>query len=110
MHRIARRHCLALLTCALAAAAPATWARDTQDAGVPVDKAPIAFADIVKSKDDDARRSGLKSAKAALIFPSIIKRGVLVGGPGGTGVLLVRGSVANTQADTLREAVAAAAC
>jgi len=70
---------------------PTTWAKDAQDANATVDKARIAFQDIVKSKDYDALRSGLKSAKAVLIFPSIIKGGVIVGGSGGTGVLLVRG-------------------
>jgi SH3 domain-containing YSC84-like protein 1 len=91
MNRIPRRHCLALFTCALVATTPSIWAKDIQDASATVDKARIAFEDIVKRKDDDALRSGLKSAKGVLIFPSIIKGGVIVGGSGGTGVLLVRG-------------------
>jgi len=91
MHRFPRRRCLALLICAVVAAAPTAWATDPQDASAMVGKARIAFEDIVKSKDYDALRSGLKSARAVLIFPSIIKGGVIVGGSGGTGVLLVRG-------------------
>lgn len=91
MNRIPRRHCLALFTGAFVAAAPSAWAADTQDANATVDEARIAFQDIVKSKDYEALRSGLKSAKGVLIFPSIIKGGVIVGGSGGTGVLLVRG-------------------
>jgi len=91
MKPIPRRHCLALFTGALVATTPTTWAADTQDANATVDKARLAFEDIVKRKDYDALRSGLKSAKGVLIFPSIIKGGVIVGGSGGTGVLLVRG-------------------
>lgn len=91
MIRIPRHHGLALFTGALVAAAPTTWAADAQDANATVDKARIAFEDVVKSKDYEALRSGLKSAKGVLIFSSIIKGGVIVGGSGGTGVLLVRG-------------------
>jgi lipid-binding SYLF domain-containing protein len=91
MIQVRRRRCLALFTGALVASTPATWAAATQDANATVDKARIAFEGLVKSKDYDALRSGLKSAKGVLIFPSIIKGGVIVGGSGGTGVLLVRG-------------------
>ena len=90
MHPVPRRCWLAMLACAVVAAAPTSWANDKQDASATVDKARIAFEDIVKSKDYDALRSGLKSAKGVLIFPSIIKGGLIVGGSGGTGVLLVR--------------------
>lgn len=56
-----------------------------------VDKARIAFEDIVNSKGYETLRSGLKSAKGVLVFPSIVKGGIIVGASGGTGVLLVRG-------------------
>lgn len=94
MNRISRRHCLALFTGVLVAATPTTGAAATQDANATVDKARITIQGLVKNKDYDALRSGLKSAKGVLIFPSIIKGGVIVGGSGGsggTGVLLVRG-------------------
>ena len=46
---------------------------------------------MVKTKEFDALRAGLKSAKGVVIFPSILKGGFVVGASGGTGVLLVRG-------------------
>lgn len=56
-----------------------------------VEQARLAFSDVVKGMDYGALREGLKTAKGVLIFPSILKGGFVVGGSGGTGVLLVRG-------------------
>jgi lipid-binding SYLF domain-containing protein len=125
MIRVPGRSCLVLFTSALVAITPTTWAADAQDAKATVDKARIAFEDIVESKDDAALRSGLKSAKGVLIFPSIIKGGAIVGdsvldvrdtlnhadyGKTVTSCdILVRGGADTKPADALRAAVAAAA-
>lgn len=83
------------LIVAAAAAALGIWsvsatASDADQARGIVEKARIAFDDVVKTKDYEALRAGLKSAKGLLIFPAILKGGVIVGGSGGTGVLLAR--------------------
>jgi lipid-binding SYLF domain-containing protein len=67
-------------------------ASDADDARGTVDKARVTLNEMVKAKDFDALRAGLKSAKAVLIFPQILKAGFFLGGSGGTGVLLVRGA------------------
>jgi lipid-binding SYLF domain-containing protein len=69
----------------------AARANDSDEARRLVERARIAFADVVEQKDFDALRAGLKSARGVLVFPSILKGGFVVGGSGGTGVLLVRG-------------------
>jgi lipid-binding SYLF domain-containing protein len=51
-----------------------------------VDRARIAFEEVVANTEHDALRAGLKTAKGVLIFPSIIKGGFIVGASGGTGV------------------------
>jgi lipid-binding SYLF domain-containing protein len=87
-----RRHCsVALAALAALASLPSAHAKDADEANAIVDKARIAFDDVVKTKEFDALRAGLKSAKGVLIFPSILKGGFVVGASGGTGLLLVRG-------------------
>jgi lipid-binding SYLF domain-containing protein len=88
-----RRRMIALAFATLAAIAPASAVRadDADEANGIVEKARISFNDVVKTKEYDALRAGLKSAKGVLIFPSILKGGFFIGGSGGTGVLLVRG-------------------
>jgi lipid-binding SYLF domain-containing protein len=79
---------------ALAGLAPARGlaADNADEARRIVEQSRLAFTDVVKGMDYGALRDGLKSAKGVLIFPSIIKGGFVVGGSGGTGVLLVRGN------------------
>ena len=67
-------------------------ASDADDARGTVDKARVTLNEMVKAKDFDALRAGLKSAKGVLIFPQVLKAGFFLGGSGGTGVLLVRGA------------------
>jgi SH3 domain-containing YSC84-like protein 1 len=81
------------VTIALAACAvlpPLARASDADEARRVVDRARIAFDDVVKTPDHETLRAGLKSAKGVLVFPSILKGGFVIGGSGGTGVLLVR--------------------
>ena len=85
-----RRLMLALASSLAAIAVTPAYAENAAEAQRLVDKARIAFADVVGAKEHDALREGLKSAKGVLIFPSVLKGGFVVGGSGGTGVLLVR--------------------
>jgi len=85
MHRRSVILVAGLLACGLA------QANDKDEARAVVEKARIAFVDVVKTKEFDSLRAGLKQAKGVLIFPSILKAGFFLGGSGGTGVLLVRG-------------------
>lgn len=86
----ARRHLMQAL--ALAGLLPhrALAAGRAEEAQRLVEQARLAFSDVVKGMDYGALREGLRSAKGVLIFPSLLKGGFVVGGSGGTGVLLVR--------------------
>lgn len=85
MHRRSVILAAGLLACGIA------QANDKDEARAVVEKARIAFGDVVKTKELDSLRAGLKQAQGILIFPSILKAGFFLGGSGGTGVLLVRG-------------------
>jgi lipid-binding SYLF domain-containing protein len=69
---------------------PAARADDAAEAHGVVDKARITIESLGKDKNFEAMRTGLKQARAVLIFPQIIKGGFFIGGSGGTGVLLAR--------------------
>lgn len=71
--------------------AGAALADDAADARKVVEKARLAFQDVVKVKEYDSLRAGLKTAKGVLIYPEVLKAGFFLGGSGGTGVLMVRG-------------------
>lgn len=79
-----------VLTAALLACG-AAQADDKKEARTVVEKARVAFGDVVKTKEFDSLRSGLKQAKGVLIYPQVLKAGFFLGGSGGIGVLLVRG-------------------
>ena len=66
-------------------------ADDAAEARALVDKARVTFDAMLRAKEHDALRAGMKSARGVLIFPSVLKGGFFLGGSGGTGVLLVRG-------------------
>jgi len=78
---------------AVAAMAPmkAALATDADEARTIVDKARVTFENVVRTKDFDSLRAGMKTAKGVLIYPQVLKAGFFLGGSGGTGVLLVRG-------------------
>lgn len=65
-------------------------ADDAADARDITDRARITIEELSRDSNFGAMRSGLKQARAVLIFPQIIKGGFFIGGSGGTGVLLVR--------------------
>jgi lipid-binding SYLF domain-containing protein len=65
-------------------------ASDASDAQQLVDKARITVTQIANDKDFVTVKSALANAKAVLIFPQVLKAGFVLGGSGGSGVLLVR--------------------
>jgi SH3 domain-containing YSC84-like protein 1 len=85
-----RRFAGIALALSAALAVPVARADDAADARAIVDKARITIEGLGRDKNFEAMRTGLKQARAVLIFPQIIKGGFFVGGSGGTGVLLVR--------------------
>ena len=82
-----------MVVAAVAAMAPmkAALATDADEARTIVDKARVTFENVVRTKDFDSLRAGMKTAKGVLIYPQVLKAGFFLGGSGGTGVLLVRG-------------------
>jgi len=69
------------------AARPAAALSDQQEV---VDRARITFDKLITHPDFGELPDFVRRAKAVLIFPSLIKGGVIIGGEGGTGVLMVR--------------------
>ncbi len=86
LHRRSIVVAAALLACG------AVQADDKKESRTVVEKARVAFGDVVRTKEFDSLRAGLKQAKGVLIYPQVLKAGFFLGGSGGTGVLLVRGS------------------
>ena len=79
-----------LLAFLFLAAVPA-HADEARDAGNLVIKARIALGNLVENDDLKPHlRRNLARAKAVMIFPNLIKGAFLVGGEGGSGVLLTR--------------------
>jgi len=89
---IARRLVLAgaaFGTAALFVPLPAV-ASDATDAAALVEKAEITVRDLAKDKDFATLGAALARAKAVLIYPQVLKAGFVLGGSGGSGVLMVR--------------------
>ncbi len=59
---------------------------------IKVDQARITFDKLITHPDFGELPDFMRRSKAVLIFPSLIKGGVVVGGESGTGVLVVRGA------------------
>ena len=70
-------------------------ATDQADAQGLVDKARITFGEFVSDKQYSWFQEHLKYAKGLLIYPQVLKGGFIVGGSGGTGVLVVRAENTN---------------
>jgi len=75
----------ALASCSLAPAAFALT--DQQEL---IDKCRISFEKLAASPEFAELPGYLKRSKAVMIFPSLFKAGFVIGGEGGTGVLMVR--------------------
>jgi lipid-binding SYLF domain-containing protein len=67
-------------------------AADKEDAQGIVDKARVTLGGFMKDKDYAWLRQNIKKAKGVLIYPQVLKAGFILGGSGGTGVLLARDS------------------
>jgi lipid-binding SYLF domain-containing protein len=68
----------------------AAWAaEDVEQQGI-VDNALVTFRNFMADKQMDWFRNHLKDAKALLIVPNLLKGGFILGGSGGSGVLLAR--------------------
>lgn len=65
-------------------------ADDKSDAQALVDKARIAFQEFMNDKNYEYLHKNLKNVKGLLIYPQVLKAGFILGGSGGTGVLVVR--------------------
>jgi len=93
MNRIRRKLSIAAGALTLAAAViglPAQAADDAADAKEVVQKAQATVTAFSNHKDFPDFGAALGQAKAVLIFPQILKAGFVLGGSGGTGVLMVR--------------------
>ena len=55
-----------------------------------IDKSRITFDKLITHEEFTELPNYVRQAKALLIFPSLIKGGFIIGGEGGTGVLVVR--------------------
>ena len=76
----------ALLICTVL---PAVAAESDEAQGI-VDKARVTFNNFMRDSNYTWLHENLKEAKGLLIFPQVIKGGFIIGGSGGTGVLVVR--------------------
>ena len=65
-------------------------AADQESAQGIVDNASATFVDFMSDQNYTWLHENLKDARALLIYPQIIKGGFIIGGSGGTGVLLVK--------------------
>lgn len=85
-----RRGLLSFGALALAGGGPVSAATDKADAEALVAQSLATVQRLAKDGDFASLKSALAQAKAVLIFPKVLKAGVVVGGAGGTGVLLAR--------------------
>ena len=87
--RIGRRALIASLALApaMAKAWPAFALTDQQEL---IDEARITFDKLITALEFGELPGYVKKAKAVMIFPDIFKAGFVIGGQGGTGLLLVR--------------------
>jgi lipid-binding SYLF domain-containing protein len=82
---------IALLAVLLVAGpASGAFAADIDDAQGIVEKARLSFGEFLRDDNYSWMQGRLKDAKGILIYPQVLKGGFIVGGSGGTGVLLVR--------------------
>ncbi|MCL5021843.1 MAG: lipid-binding SYLF domain-containing protein [Nitrospirae bacterium] len=80
-----------LVAAAVLMIAPApVAANDREDAQAVVDRAKVTFSEFMHDQNYTWFHENLKNAKGLLIFPEVLKAGFILGGSGGTGVLVVR--------------------
>ena len=93
--------CLRALACAfmvtaLSGSFTTASAVDKEDAQSIIEKSKATIADMANDEAFKWLHSYLKTAKAVLIFPQVLKAGFFWGGSGGTGVLMVRDGATGT--------------
>jgi lipid-binding SYLF domain-containing protein len=64
-----------------------------------VDKATGTLTDLMNDEHFPWLHASLKTARGVVIFPQILKAGYILGGSGGTGILLVRNEANGTWSD-----------
>jgi lipid-binding SYLF domain-containing protein len=69
------------------------YAADKAEAQSIVDKSKGTISDMISDEAFSWLHGYLKTAKGVLIFPQVLKAGFILGGSGGTGVLLVHNEV-----------------
>ena len=88
------RQSLTLASAAIALAAACSslpaHADDASDARAVVDKATVTVNTFAKDRDYASLPALVSKAKGVLVYPQILEGGFIIGGSGGTGVLLVR--------------------
>jgi len=65
-------------------------AADIDDAQDIVDRSRVTFTSMARDKDFSWFKDNLKNAKGFLIYPQVLKAGFILGGSGGTGILVVK--------------------
>lgn len=74
-------------------------AADKAEAQALIDKSKGTITDLMSDEAFSWLHGYLKTAKAVLIFPQVLKGGFFLGGSGGTGVLLVHNEATGTWSD-----------
>ena len=89
--RIARAAFLPLVALALVMATPQT-AKALSDAEDLVERSRLSLLRLVDHPDVPELKDYLQNARGVLIVPSLVKGGFIIGGEGGSGVLLAKGA------------------
>ncbi|MBN1101940.1 MAG: lipid-binding SYLF domain-containing protein [Deltaproteobacteria bacterium] len=74
----------------LGMAVGAAEAADKEEAQGIVDKAKVTLGGFMRDKDYTWLHDHIGKARAVLIYPQVLKAGFIIGGSGGTGVLVVK--------------------
>jgi len=80
----------AIATAAAAFISVPAYASDASEASELADKAVITLQSFARDKDFASVGPALAKAKGVLIYPQVLKAGFILGGSGGSGVLMVR--------------------
>ena len=80
---------LAVLALPIIGSTPVYASNEAEAQGI-VDKARVTLDAFMRDKDYAWLHENLKNAKGILIYPQILKAGFILGGSGGTGVLLAK--------------------
>jgi lipid-binding SYLF domain-containing protein len=79
-----------ILTAWVMTAMPALASSDADEAQAIVEKARITFNSFMSDSEYSYLQENIAKAKGVLIYPQVLKAGFILGGSGGTGVLVLR--------------------